>query len=135
MTWDECCMLRHMHSRADAATLGSLSKALTSKLGSGEAPQDLLAALWGFATLDAKPDAALLTKAAAVLRSAVGTLNSEQQINAAWAMALLGQVSRLLICFVLPQLSYVCYPVDTYVVDIDNPHPLVHTYTHSPVLL
>jgi hypothetical protein len=76
--------------RADGATLSQLSKALSGKLSGGEAPQDLLAALWGFAHLNHKPDAGLISKAAAAIKGAVGELTPEQQICAAWSLALLG---------------------------------------------
>jgi len=81
-----------MPCRADAAALTSLSKALSGKLAAGEAPQDILAALWAFAHLNHKPDATLLNKAAAAIKGAVAELSAEQQVYAAWSFALLGQV-------------------------------------------
>lgn len=76
--------------RADSGTLGQLSKALAGKLSGSEAPQDLLAAVWGFVQLNHKPDAALLSKASVAIKGAVAELSPEQQICAAWSLALLG---------------------------------------------
>jgi hypothetical protein len=69
-----------------------MSKALGAKLSAGDAPQDLLAGLWGLAHLGAKADGGLLSKAAGVIKGAVAELSTEQQIYAAWSFALLGQV-------------------------------------------
>jgi hypothetical protein len=69
-----------------------MSKALGAKLSPGDAPQDLLAGLWGLAQLGAKADGGLLSKAAGVIKGAVAELSTEQQIYAAWSFALLGQV-------------------------------------------
>jgi hypothetical protein len=69
-----------MH-RADGATLGQLSKTLAGKLGPNDAPQDLLAAVWGFAQLNHKPDAGLLSKAAAGIKGAAGQMTAEQQVG------------------------------------------------------
>jgi hypothetical protein len=66
--------------RADGATLGQLSKALSGKLAPTDAPQDLVAAVWGFAQLNHKPDAGLLSKAAAGIKGAAGQLTAEQQV-------------------------------------------------------
>jgi hypothetical protein len=63
---------------------------LAGKLTGSEAPQDLLAALWGFAQLNHKPDGGLLSKASAAIKGVVGELSPEQQICAAWSLALLG---------------------------------------------
>lgn len=76
--------------RADGAALGQLSNALTGKVSPSDAPQDLLAALWGFAHLNHKPHAGFTTKAAAAIKGAVGQLSAEQQVHAAWSLALLG---------------------------------------------
>jgi uncharacterized protein YihD (DUF1040 family) len=76
--------------RADGSTLGQLSKALSGKVAPTDAPQDLLAAVWGFAQLNHKPDAGLLSKAAAGIKGAAGQMTAEQQIYAAWSLALLG---------------------------------------------
>jgi hypothetical protein len=78
--------------RADASVLSAMSKALGSKLSAGDAPQDLLAGLWGLAQLGAKADGGLLSKAAGAIKGAVAELSTEQQIYAAWSFALLGQV-------------------------------------------
>jgi hypothetical protein len=67
--------------RADGATLGQLSKALGGKAAPSDAPQDLLAAVWGFAQLNHKPDAGLLTKASAAIKGAAGQLTAEQQVR------------------------------------------------------
>lgn len=72
--------------------LPAMSKALGAKLSPGDAPQDLLAGLWGLAQLGAKADAGMLSKAAGVIKAAVGELSTEQQVYAAWSFALLGQV-------------------------------------------
>lgn len=76
--------------RADNATLSQLSKALAGKVGPGDAPQDVVAALTGFAQLNHKPDAGLMSKASAGIKGAVGELTPEQQVHAAWSLALLG---------------------------------------------
>lgn len=102
-------------SRNDSAALGALSKALAGKLGSGEAVQDVLAAVWGFAHLHVKPDAGLLNKAAGVIKGGTSDLSNEQKIYAAWSFALLGQVMvclRLFLsvakdCWVLPLIASV----------------------------
>lgn len=72
-----------------------MSKALGAKLSPADAPQDLLAGLWGLAQLGAKADAGMLSKAAGVIKAAVGELSTEQQVYAAWSFALLGQVGVL----------------------------------------
>lgn len=87
---------RLLSCRADAAALGSLSRALGSKLLPADAPQDVLAGVWALAQLNAKPDSALLSKAAAGIKGAVAELSIEQQICAAWSFALLGQVGGAL---------------------------------------
>uniref|UniRef100_A0A383WKK8 RAP domain-containing protein n=1 Tax=Tetradesmus obliquus TaxID=3088 RepID=A0A383WKK8_TETOB len=80
--------------RADASVLPAMSKALGAKLSPGDAPQDLLAGLWGLAQLGAKADAGMLSKAAGVIKAAVGELSTEQQVYAAWSFALLGQADK-----------------------------------------
>jgi hypothetical protein len=83
--------------RADASVLSAMSKALGAKLSAGDAPQDLLAGLWGLAHLGAKADGGMLSKAAGVIKGAVAELSTEQQVYAAWSFALLGQVRMMIV--------------------------------------
>jgi hypothetical protein len=75
--------------RTDAATIDLLSKAVKGK--TFESPVDAAAAAWACAFLSAKPDAGLMTAAAASLKAGAASLSTEHAIQAAWALALTGE--------------------------------------------
>lgn len=72
--------------------LDAAAKSLKSKLDS---TSDAAGLLWGLATLNYKADADLLTKAAGAVKSGVADLSTQQQIQTAWAMAVLGASDKV----------------------------------------
>lgn len=57
--------------RVDKPALDAIGRTLATKLGAGDAPADAAAAVWAFATLNAKPDAQV--RAAARLQGTAGS--------------------------------------------------------------